>query len=192
MNKEKQLLMTTLGFPEKEAGDLLSISRRKTLDRHEFFISEGEVPRKFGLLLSGFLRYMYVDKAGNEFTKGLIPENQIFSSYMAMLHEQPSHLSIQALEEAEILEIDYARWMQLRQNNAFWDKFLIRMLEKGYAVKEKRERDLLLLDAETRYLNFLEEFPGMEDRLKQHIIASYLGIKPESLSRIRKKLQPLT
>jgi hypothetical protein len=52
-------------------------------------------------------------------------------------------------------------------------------------IKEKRERDLLLLDAETRYKDFLIEFPGMDQRIKQGIIASYLGIKPiETLSRI--------
>jgi len=55
-------------------------------------------------------------------------------------------------------------------------------------TKEKRERDLLLLDAVTRYKNFLIEFPGMEQRIKQGIIASYLGIQPETLSRIRKKI----
>lgn len=55
-------------------------------------------------------------------------------------------------------------------------------------IKEKRERDLLLLDAETRYKNFLTEFPGMDQRIKQGIIASYLGIKPETLSRIRRKI----
>jgi CRP-like cAMP-binding protein len=55
-------------------------------------------------------------------------------------------------------------------------------------IKEKRERDLLLLDAEKRYKNFLNEFPGMDQRIKQGIIASYLGIKPETLSRIRRKI----
>jgi hypothetical protein len=72
--------------------------------------------------------------------------------------------------------------------DVFWVKFLLKFIEKGYIIKEKRERDLLLLDAETRYNDFLCEFPGIDQRIKQGIIASYLGIKPETLSRIRKKI----
>src|SRR5690606_25850396 len=106
----------------------------------------------------------------------------------AMLHQQSSLFSIQALEESIILEINYMKWLELQKHNPFWDKFLISLLQKGYFVKEKRERELLLLDAETRYKIFKEEFPGMEEKIRIQIIASYLGIRPESLSRIRKKL----
>ncbi len=188
MSPEKEILITRFGFPEKEADDLLAVSRLKSIQALEYFISEGQVPRKFGLLLSGLFRYLYIDKDGNEYTKGIILEDNIFSSYNAMLSGQPSFMYIQALEDSTFLEIDYHLWLRLQERNNFWDKFLIRLLQKGYAVKEKRERELLLLDAETRYHIFLEEFPGMENRIKQHIIASYLGIKPESLSRIRKKM----
>ena len=65
------------------------------------------------------------------------------------------------------------------------------MIEKGFTTKEKRERELLLLDAESRYRIFLEEFPNLEKRVKQHMIASYLGITPERLSRIRKNMNAL-
>jgi CRP-like cAMP-binding protein len=74
------------------------------------------------------------------------------------------------------------------ERDIFWIKFLLKFIEKGFMIKEKRERDLLLLDAETRYKNFLSEYPGMDQRIKQGIIASYLGIKPETLSRIRRKI----
>jgi CRP-like cAMP-binding protein len=105
-----------------------------------------------------------------------------------MLYQTPSYFAIQALEDSQVLEVPYQEWLKLKETNRFWDLFLIRMLEKGFCVKEKRERDLLLLDAETRYKNFLIEFPGLEHRLTWQIVASYLGIKPESLSRIRKKM----
>ena len=76
----------------------------------------------------------------------------------------------------------------LKAENPVWKDLLIRMLEIGYGAKERRERDLLLLDAETRYRNFCNEFPHLIRRVKQHQIASFLGIKPESLSRMRKKM----
>jgi CRP-like cAMP-binding protein len=64
---------------------------------------------------------------------------------------------------------------------------LLNILEKGFCIKEKRERELLLLDAEKRYNLFITEFPNLENRVSQQIVASYLGIQPESLSRLRRK-----
>jgi hypothetical protein len=60
-------------------------------------------------------------------------------------------------------------------------------LEKGYCIKEAREREFLLFDAKARYRSFLSTYPGLEKRVKQHLIASYLGITPVALSRVRKK-----
>ena len=177
------------GFPEKESADLLRISNIKLVKKDEYFISEGQIPRKFAIVLSGSFRYYYVNEKGDEFTKGFILKNAILSAYSAMVQRSPSLFNIQALEHAQILEVNYQNWLQLRSSNSFWDRFLIRALEKGYFAKEKRERELLLLDAASRYKIFLSEFPGLDKKVKLHIIASYIGIQPESLSRIRKKLE---
>jgi CRP-like cAMP-binding protein len=105
-----------------------------------------------------------------------------------MVLNKPSYFSIEALENSKVLEISWSDFSHLMDIDDFWIKFLLKFVEKGYIIKEKRERDLLLLDAETRYKNFYAEFPGMEQRIKLGIIASYLGIKQETLSRIRKKI----
>jgi CRP-like cAMP-binding protein len=147
-----------------------------------------EIPRKFGYIISGLFRYVYINDKGIEYTKGIIREHRFVSSYSAMIAETPSHFYVEALEESTVLEIPYSNWLKLRTTDPFWDRLLVSLLEKAFTIKEKRERELLLLDAEMRYRIFLKEFPGMEHRVKQHIIASYLGIQPESLSRIRKKL----
>jgi CRP-like cAMP-binding protein len=175
------------GFPEKESADLLRISNMKYVEKDEFFISEGQIPRKFAIVLSGSFRYYYVNEKGDEFTKGFVLKNTVLSAYSAMVQGTPSLFNIQALEPAQILEVNYQSWLQLRTSNIFWDHFLIRALEKGYFAKEKRERELLLLDATSRYKIFLSEFPGLDKKVKLNIIASYIGIQPESLSRIRKK-----
>lgn len=179
-------ILSRLQIPEKEQDDLLTIFKIKKLRKDEFFISEGQVPKKFGIIINGLFRYYYLNEKGDEFTKGLILTGNVLAAYSAMLHQQKSLFFIQALEDSIILEINYHPWLTLQQQNPFWDKFLIALLQKGYCVKEKRERELLLLDAETRYRIFREEFPTLEKRIKLQIIASYLGIKPESLSRIRK------
>ncbi|MGA0555620.1 Crp/Fnr family transcriptional regulator [Larkinella sp. VNQ87] len=177
-----------LDLPQKETEEFLHIARRRIINKHDFFILNGDIPQKVGYVLSGLFRYVYFDASGDEFTKSLIPEANFIVSYSAMINGHGSYFAIQALEDSTILEIDYQQWLSLKEENPVWNLFLVNLLEKAFAIKEKRERDLLLLDAETRYQNFLEEFPQMENRVKQHIIASYLGIKPESLSRIKKKI----
>ena len=105
-----------------------------------------------------------------------------------MVTGKPSFFSVEALEDSQILEIAWSDFIRLTELDVFWVRFLLKFIEKGYITKEKRERDLLLLDAETRYKNFLTEFPGLDQRVRQGVIASYLGIQPETLSRIRRKI----
>lgn len=188
LENTKEILIN-LNFPSKEIADLLSISKIKKISNRDYFLCQGNVPKKFAIVLSGIFRYYYIHNNGDEFTKGFIISNQILVSYSAMRFGKESLFYIQALEDSFILEIDYKKWLQLQEKNSFWDKFLITALEKGYYKKEKRERELLLLDAEVRYKIFLEEFPDLFSKVQLQIIASYLGIKPESLSRIRKKIE---
>jgi len=175
-------------MPENKIDKFLSIGRMKSIKASEFFIRAGEVPYKIAYINSGLYRYVYTNDKGEEFTKGIIAENFFLSSYSAMIMGKPSYFSIEALEDSQVFEIFWKDFSLLTENDIFWTKFLLKFVEKGYMVKEKRERDLLLLDAETRYKNFITEFPGMDQRVKQGIIASYLGIKPETLSRIRRKI----
>jgi len=183
-------IKTTLAqvLPPDQLEDLMAIGQLKNLSSGEYFIREGETPQKLAFVLSGLFRYVYINDKGLEFTKSLIQERDFISSYSAMITQSGSHFFIEALEDAVVLVIPYHKWQTLLTQDPFWTGFLLKFIEKGFITKEKRERDLLLLSAETRYQNFLKEYPGMEGRIKQTIIASYLGIQPESLSRIRKKM----
>lgn len=175
-------------LPSKQLEDLMAIGQVKTLTSGDYFIREGETPQKLAFVLSGLFRYVYINDKGIEFTKSLIQEQNFISSYSAMITQSGSHFFIEALENAVVFVIPYSKWQMLLTQDPFWTGFLLKFIEKGFITKEKRERDLLLLSAETRYLNFLDEYPGMDKRIKQTIVASYLGIQPESLSRIRKKM----
>ena len=174
-------------LPAGRIVEFLSEAKEKPVNIGGFFIGAGETPEKIAFVLEGLFRYVYTSDKGVEFTKAIMPENNFISSYSAMVLRNPSYFSVEALENSRVLEISWAAFSRLLETDIFWVKFLLKFIEKGYIIKEKRERDLLLLDAETRYRNFLTEFPGMEQRVKQGIIASYLGIQPETLSRIRRK-----
>lgn len=181
-------ILTFAPIPPSELEKLQDMVKPKSIQAGEIFIAAGQVPKKFGFVVKGLFRYFYINNSGKEFIKGFFPENTFISSYTAMINQTSSFLYIEAIENSEILEIDYQQWHKLTTFHNCWDKFLIRILEMGYGVKEKRERDFLLLDAESRYRFFLEEFPNIQNRVKQHMIASYLGITPIALSRIRKKM----
>jgi CRP-like cAMP-binding protein len=175
-------------LPENKIDEFISLGKEKQVKANDFFLRIDETPKCIAFVVSGLFRYVYINEKGDEFTKGIIAENSFISSYSAMILGKPSYFSIEAIEDSKILEISWKDFMQLLDQDIFWVKFLLKFIERGYMIKEKRERDLLLLDAETRYKNFLLEFPGMDQRIKQGIIASYLGIKPETLSRIRSKI----
>ncbi|RDY62005.1 Crp/Fnr family transcriptional regulator [Flagellimonas nanhaiensis] len=182
----KEFLETIL--PQERLTEFLSIGQILKLEKGEYYIRAGEVPTKLGFTISGLFRYVYVNQEGREFTKGIILENQFLSSYSGMISQNPSYFFIEALEGSEVYSFSYKKWNDLLKTHPFWTQFLLEVIEKAFSKKEKRERDLLLLHAETRYLDFLKEYPNLDKRVNQTIIASYLGIQPESLSRIRKKL----
>ncbi|MCG8328980.1 MAG: Crp/Fnr family transcriptional regulator [Chitinophagales bacterium] len=163
--------------------------KRKIYAPKQAFVNEGEIPHKIGIIKKGLFRYYYLTKEGKEFTKVFMKEGDIISSYTSMIHGKKSYYTIEAIEQSEIIEISHHQWNKLRNKDSKWDKLLISFLEKGYSIKEKREREFLLMDSESRYRSFLNEYPSLENRVKQHMIASYLGITPIALSRVRKKMK---
>lgn len=175
-------------IPSEEIAKLCSIAVPEKIQKGDAFIREGDLPRKFAFVGSGLFRYYYVNEKGSEFTKGFFPEGNFITSYTAMIKRRPSYYTVQALEDSHLLVIDYPRWQKLYEDNTCWMNLLFALIEKGYMKKESRERELLVLDAEERYRVFLREYPNLEKRIKQHMIASYLGITPVALSRIRKAM----
>ena len=160
----------------------------KTYKPGENFVKKDQIPQKIAIVKKGLFRYYYLTGEGKEFTKVFMPEGSILSAYSAMVSGTPSHFFIEAIEEATTVEITFDTWKKLRAQDPKWDRLLIAFLEKGYAVKEKREREFLFLDAEARYRQFLIDYPELEARVTQRIIASYLGVTPIALSRIRRKM----
>lgn len=189
LNQLIVILQSLTDLPEDEAIKATNLFQISNLKRGEFFPCAGDVPRTIGFVISGILRLYYVDCEGTEYTKSFCAENSFVAAYSALLLEQPSRLFIHALEDAKLLIADYSAYCSLSKNHACWQALNCKIAEILFIKKEKRESALLLDDAKTRYLSFQAEYPGLETRLKQHHIASYLGITPVTLSRIRTQLK---
>ncbi len=183
------ILRTSFNIPKEEMSGLVGISRHLSIKKNNYFLMEGDPPYHLGFVMRGLFRYYYIDRKGNEFTKGFMPEHSFLSAYDAIIERRPSFYTIEALEDSEVLMFDYLKWKELiYPHHDCWKEFLIKLIEKGYAKKVTREREFLLLDAEQRYQSFMKNYPGLEKRVKQHLIASYLGITSVALSRVRKKM----
>jgi CRP-like cAMP-binding protein len=183
------ILRSLIDLTEREAIQTVCLFQTHTLNRGKFFIRAGDVPQTIGFVISGILRLYYVDADGNESTKSFCAENSFVAAYSALLLRQPSRLFIQALEDAKLLIADYSAYRSLSEFQTSLQRLNCKIAESLFIKKERRESALMLDDAKTRYLSFLEEYPGLEARLKQHHIASYLGMTPVTLSRIRAQLK---
>jgi CRP-like cAMP-binding protein len=170
---------------EKSIADI----KHTHLKKGDYFIRVGEIPDKMACIVVGIFRVFYTTEAGEEKILVIRNEGRMLSAYSALLEKTPSWYDIQALEESDLLVISLEQYQNGLLKHPCWQTINARYTQMLFVEKEKRESELLSESAETRYLNFKERYPGMEGRIRQYHIASYLGITPVGLSRIRKKLK---
>ena len=189
LNKLTGGMNSITGIPEAELGKLQKLLKSVSIKKDGYFLMAGEVPNQIGFIVSGLLRLFYIDNTGAEINKYFCSENTLAISYSAFLLREESKLYIQALEDSQLYVIDYEAYNQLIESHICWEIAARKLAEMLFILKEKRESELLLSSAQERYLSFLKDYPHLERKLNQYHIASYLGITPESLSRIRSNLR---
>ncbi|MHC1683886.1 MAG: Crp/Fnr family transcriptional regulator [Clostridiaceae bacterium] len=158
------------------------------LSKKSFFIKEGEVVNKRAFVVSGILRSYYIDGEGNEITKCFVFENNLIS-YASSEINKGSNNFIEALEDCELLILDCNSFDEVTSDSILWLRAISKIQENIIQFREQRERSFLTESAKERYLKFIEEHPGIDKRINHSFIASYLGITPVSLSRIRSNLK---
>lgn len=163
----------------------------KTISKKDFLVQKGHKATEIGFLLSGSCRVFY-DKDGEEWTTYFCFENSLVAAYLSCLTGQPSTLSIQALEDCEFLFFDYQTLIALYQQFPVYETFGRKLAEYLFMGLDVRLAEQLMLSPEERYLKFLNSPAKRKiiERIPQQYIASYLGITPVSLSRIRRRIIP--
>jgi len=162
------------------------------LKKGDIFIKAGEIPEVVGFICEGLMRVFYIDENGRDFTKLFNLQFDFISSFASFIERCESYLNIEALEDTTVCVVSYDAFRMFIERHPCWLKIYTKSLEKFYVIKERREGQLLWDDAKTRYSQFLKDFPGIEKRVRQYHIASYLGISPVSLSRIRASYSKIT
>jgi CRP-like cAMP-binding protein len=163
----------------------------KTIPKKDFFVQKGQKTTQIGFLLSGSCRIFY-DKDGEEWTTYFCFENSLVAAYMSCITGQPSTLSIQALEDCQLLIFEYQTLTALYQQFPVYETFGRKLAEYLFMGLDVRLAEQLMLSPEERYLKFLGSPAKRKiiERIPQQYIASYLGITPVSLSRIRRRIIP--
>ncbi|WP_460983260.1 Crp/Fnr family transcriptional regulator [Spirosoma fluminis] len=161
--------------------------RETTLKKGDYFIEEGLLATQFAFVQSGVIRGFYRDKQGTEYNKHFFLAPAIAGGYTSLLTGKPNQINQQALTDCQLLEANYQSFTALYETCPDLERVGRRFAERYFVEKERKEIEIVLLDAESRYRLFQQFYPGLEQQIAQYHIASYLGITPTQLSRIRKK-----
>lgn len=159
------------------------------LSKKEIFSSEGEYARKVGFLEKGIIRAFIRNNEGKEYTKQFFVAPSIIGAYTSLLTKQPNKIIQEALTDCTIWIADYSKIEALYARHHEMERIGRKIAEYYYLEKERNLVEMALFDADKRYVLLKERFPTIESQVQQYHIASYLGISPTQLSRIRKKMQ---
>lgn len=185
MNNELSVLFSErLQLGHAYANIFMELMSTKIVKKNDFLISEGTVCDFLGIISAGSMR-SFVQNDEQEFNNDFYFENDFVSAYNSFLTRRPNGCNIQALTDTEIYFLNYNQLNTLLQEDAEWMKLGKYVSDFFYIKKCERETSLLKNSATERLDLLLENFPGIEQRVPQYHIASYLGIKPETLSRIK-------
>jgi CRP-like cAMP-binding protein len=158
------------------------------LKKGEYFIEKEQLAKEIAFLETGIVRAYYINSDGKEYNKTFFSAPSIIGSYASLISKQKNAVAQQALTNCKIWKASFHKIEKLSEDN-FEIERLRRIISEGYFLSnEKKEIEMALLDADKRYLILQKEYPGIELQIPQYHIASYLGISPTQLSRIRKKM----
>ena len=174
-------------FREEEAEQLIDILTVKKIRKRQFLDQPGFVSRYRNYVVDGAFRSYYVDEEGKEHTVQIAVDDWFVSDFYSYITQTPATLFVEALEDSTILQMEYDKIESLcKEIHALSEYFRV-STEKAFAFSRNRALSNISKSAEDRYTEFLDRYPNIIDRVPQYIVASYLGMSAEFLSKIRKR-----
>lgn len=174
-------------LPEPDFAAMQQRMVRQTVPKGGHLLKAGEVCTGIAFINKGHLRSYCLVK-GEEVTYNFWFEGNFITDYSSFLTRQPSSETHEALDDVEVITVSYDDMQDLYKQFPGWDKFGRLIAEFIIIGIAERNRAMLFLNPEEQYLNLMKTRPKVFANVPQHYIASYLGLRPESLSRIRKRL----
>jgi CRP-like cAMP-binding protein len=174
-----------LSLDETEKEELISRLSERKIKRRQFILQENDTCKHFTFVVEGCFKMYAVDKNGHEHNLQFAAENDWIADIGSLHHEKPSQLYIEAIEPSIILQIAKNDLWHLYNNYPKFDRNFRVIIENKFIELQSRVLQNISSTAQERYKTFLSQYPNLANRLPNTQIASYLGITPEFLSKIR-------
>jgi len=170
-----------------EVGIVTSLFKEKTYKKGDCFLAEGQICKQVGFVVKGLMRY-YINHNGEEKTYAFSQENNYVCNYESFLPQSPSSKIIQALEDSDVFVISHNDLQLLYANVREGERFGRIAIEAVFLQLLQDVSSFYTETPELRYERFIKNHADLQQRISQYHIASYVGVKPQSLSRIRKRI----
>lgn len=177
-----------VAFSPKEKERIKRAITIKDIPKNYTLINLGQTAQEVYFINKGLLRFYYLTDEGNEVTGFIFQENMFAGSHESFFSQVPSVQILESLEESELLAFSYDQLQQLFSEVPNMNVLVRKLLQQRMAFAQKLVASLIINKPQDRYTSYQELHPGLENRIPQHVLASYMGITPVSLSRIRKRI----
>jgi CRP-like cAMP-binding protein len=186
---EEELILKNIGkhiqLGQEEQTFFLSLLQRVKIKRKQFHLHRGEVCKYSAFILSGCLRGYTIDSNGFEHILSFAPPDWWIADMYSLITKQPGYLNIDALEDTHALLLSKADQENLYSRIPKFERYFRIITEKSLVSYQQRTLDSLSLSAQDRYLTFCKRYPTLIYSIPQKYIASYIGVTPEFLSKMR-------
>ncbi|MBP2619210.1 Crp/Fnr family transcriptional regulator [Chryseobacterium jejuense] len=159
----------------------------KKLKKRQYLLQEGDICRCLSFVSKGLLKSYFLDEKGNEHINMFAFEGWWISDFNSFIHQEKAVLNIDAVEDTEVLMITLENYEKMMQEIPAMDRYFRILYQNSLVTKDYRLIVFNGYTAEEKYLQLAQEKPEMIQRIPHNLIASYLGLAPETISRIRKK-----
>jgi CRP/FNR family transcriptional regulator, anaerobic regulatory protein len=159
-----------------------------TAERNSILEEQDKIPKYLYFINSGFMRLFYYDANGEEQTTYLCSQTSFIASFSALINQTKASENVECITDCQLLTISYVDAKKLVEKSDLFKHFFLTIFEKSISSATLRANDLALLNAEQRYQKMMDQQSHFIQNIPLQYIASYLGIKPQSLSRIRKQV----
>lgn len=186
-DKLRTVLKIFADFEECELEEISACFQPKSVKKNDILLHEGSVCKEFYFIHSGCIRTFFIDKNGHEKTRYVMLDNHIGTALTSFIAQEPSIEFLETLDETELLAISHSNFFRLNEKMISWKIFYQRILEMAYSFQNRKIEQLTTLTAKQRYDKVLNESPVFIQRLSNRVLASYLDIREETLSRLKSK-----
>lgn len=178
-----------VSFSEEEMAIFQSYLKTIHVKKKEFILKEGQYCQSRYFILKGCVRLFYIDKKGNEQIIHFGIDNWWITEYESLINKEPSNLFMQALENTELLELTETAFEEVCLKVPKTEQLFRKIMERTYIAAQKRIEYIFSLNGEEQFQLFVNANPEFTQRVPQYMIASYLGMSPEFVSKVKANLK---